>query len=422
MKVDRTLLRTAWLIVALLVPVALLNYLDRQMLASMKLSIMTDIRDIHTDTNWGIMLAQFKWVYAVFSLVGGYVADRFSRKWVITISLLVWSVVTWWTGHAHSYEALLWTRTAMGISEALYIPAALALIVDFHVGATKSKAVGLHMAAIYVGIILGGFTGFAADNPHIGWRSAFVVIGFIGVAYSVPLMFFLKDAPKPENKEKAPPKISILKSYRTLLLDPSFLLLVIYFTLVALPGWMMKDWMPSMLTDHFHVSQGMGGMSAALYVNVAGFGGLFLGGYLSDRWVRKKLRGRLYISAIGMAVLIPALYGLGHSPTLAVAIIFLALFGIGFGFFDCSNMPILAQLATSEMRATGYGIMNFVSVCIGGFADIAIGHLQDRGASFEEILGIGAAMVAVNVVLILLVKPKRELTPELDSLPQMEAA
>lgn len=415
MKVPQQTLKTAWLVVALLLPVALLNYLDRQMLASMKFSVMGDIKDIGTDTNWGIMLAQFKWVYAIFSPIGGYLADRFSRKWIICLSLFVWSAITWWTGHADSYNTLLWTRTAMGISEALYIPAALALIVDFHTGATKSRAVGMHMAAIYLGIIMGGFAGFAADSPSIGWRMTFNITGALGVLYAFPLFFLLKDAPKQETEAGSGQKPSPWQAAGSLLGNPSFLLLALYFTLVAMPGWMMKDWMPSMLKDQFNISQGMAGVSASLYVNIAGFGGLFLGSLLSDRWIKKNLRGRAYISAIGMGLLIPALYGLGHSPSLSVAIIFLLLFGLGFGFFDCNNMPILAQLARPEIRATGYGIMNFVSVSIGGFADIAVGKMKDQGATFETILGIGAVIVAVNVILILLVRPKPELTPELQT-------
>ena len=148
-----SLMRVAWLAVALLWPVALLNYLDRQMLAAMKLSVMADITDIGKDANWGFMLGQFKWVYAFCSPLGGYIADRFSRRFTICASLFVWSIVTWTTGNATTYDELLWTRTLMGISEAFYIPAALALIADLHSGGTRSRAVGIHQTAIYCGII-----------------------------------------------------------------------------------------------------------------------------------------------------------------------------------------------------------------------------------------------------------------------------
>ena len=169
--------RYAWLVVALLVPVALLNYLDRQMLASMKFSVMRDIPDIGGEANWGAILALFKWVYAFLSPIGGYLADRYGRRHVIAGSLFVWSLVTWTTGHVTTYEQLLATRALMGVSEAFYIPAALALIADFHTGPTRSRAIGLHQMGIYLGVIIGGFGGYAADNPELGWRWAFSACG-----------------------------------------------------------------------------------------------------------------------------------------------------------------------------------------------------------------------------------------------------
>ena len=182
----RSLSRTAWLVVGLLWPVALLNYLDRQMIASMKVSVMGDIPDIGTESNWGHMLASFKWVYAIFSPIGGYVADRFSRKMTICGSLFVWSLITWLTGHVSSFQELYWARTAMGISEAFYIPAALALITDYHTGPTRSRAVGVHQMGIYCGVMVGGFAGYVADAPELGWRFMFDFTGLAGVLYSIP--------------------------------------------------------------------------------------------------------------------------------------------------------------------------------------------------------------------------------------------
>src|SRR6476619_2406433 len=189
------LLRTAWLVVCLLLPVALLNFLDRQMLASMKYSVMADVPSIGSETNWGFMLGQFKWVYAFLSPVGGYIADRFGRRFTICASLFVWSAITWWTGHVHTYHELLTARSLMGISEAFYIPAALALITDYHAGPTRSRAVGLHQMAIYVGVIIGGFGGYVADSPTLGWRVAFDACGIFGMLYAIPLAVILRDPP-----------------------------------------------------------------------------------------------------------------------------------------------------------------------------------------------------------------------------------
>ena len=400
--------RTAWLVVALLFPVALLNYLDRQMLAAMKYSVMGDIPSIATEANWGMMLGQFKWVYAILSPVGGYLADRFSRRYTICASLFVWSVVTWWTGHVKSYDELLLARSLMGVSEAFYIPAALALIANHHLGETRSRAVGFHQMGIYVGIMIGGFSGYAADAPTLGWRWAFDVTGAIGVLYAVPLLFLLRDAPQAfdPNATVIPRTTGFGDAAKELLTNRSFILLLLFFTLPALAGWVVKDWMPAILKDKFNIGQGKAGVSATLYVNIASLIGAFLGGWLADRWMRRTERGRIYTSALGMSLLIPALFGVGNSGSLTVAIFFLVLFGLGWGAFDCNNMPILSQIVRPELRATGYGVMNLVSISCGGFADVAFGALRDAKVPLNLIFGVFASTAMLSVVLVLLIRPK----------------
>ncbi|MCW1925767.1 MFS transporter [Luteolibacter arcticus] len=398
----------AWLIVALLVPVALLNYLDRQMLAAMKFSVMADIPGIGQEANWGKILALFKWTYAILSPIGGYLADRFSRRHVIAGSLFVWSLVTWLTGHVTSYEQLLATRAVMGISEAFYIPAALALIADFHTGRTRSRAIGLHQMGIYVGVIIGGFSGYVADSPNLGWRWAFDVCGLIGIAYAVPLLLLLKNAPRSAESE-ALPRTSPGAALKELLGNRSFLLLVFYFTLPALAGWVVRDWMPAILKSEFGIGQGKAGVSATLYWQVAAIIGAIIGGVLADRWMEKTPRGRIFISAIGMSLIVPAMFGVGYAPQtghLWVAIAFLMLFGLGWGFFDSNNMPILCQIARPELRATGYGLMNFVSISCGGFADYGFGVLRDRHVPLFGIFSIFASAAVLSVVLVLLIRPR----------------
>ena len=466
-----SLRRTAWLLVALLWPVALLNYLDRQMLAAMKFSVMADIPSIGSEANWGRMLGQFKWVYAFLSPVGGYIADRFSRRYTICGSLFVWSAVTWTTGHVTNYDGLLLTRSLMGISEAFYIPAALALIAEYHTGHTRSRAVGLHQMAIYVGVIVGGFSGYLADAPTVGWRLAFDACGIAGILYAVPLALLLRDAPKPclqsrkgttptrslprggnslrprceeslsgehlpttgtavplpggegrgEGERLVPldvpakssdadavtaPKDSVVQSAKELLGNGSFILLVLYFTLPALAGWVVRDWMPPILKQQFNIGQGKAGVSATLYWQTAAILGAGLGGWLADRWMRRNARGRIFVSAIGMGFIIPALFGVGYAGSLGIAVTFLVLFGLGWGFFDCNNMPILCQIVRTELRATGYGIMNLVSISCGGFADWGFGTLRDLHVPLQVTFGIFAGVAAVSAVLVLLIRPR----------------
>jgi MFS family permease len=405
--VDVTSRRYAWLVVGLLVPVALLNYLDRQMLAAMKFSVMTDIPDIGSEANWGKILALFKWTYAGLSPIGGYLADRFSRRHVIAVSLVVWSAVTWATGHVTTYEQLLVTRAVMGISEAFYIPAALALIAEFHLGATRSRAVGFHQMGIYAGVIIGGFSGYAADHPALGWRWMFDLCGVVGILYAAPLFFLLRNPPARSDQVRDP-QTSPGRALRELLGNVSFILLVLYFTLPAMAGWIVRDWMPAILKAEFGLGQGQAGVSATFYWMLACIFGALVGGWLADRWTQRTPRGRIYTSALGVFLIVLSLFGVGYSPQtklLWVAVAFLVVFGLGWAFFDTNNMPILCQIARPHLRATGYGLMNFVSISCGGMADWWFGILRDLKIPLLGIFCIFASVALASIVLVLLIKP-----------------
>ena len=400
-------LRYAWFIVVLLFPVAMLNYLDRQMHATMKASMVGDIPSIANKADWGIVLACFKWTYALLSPFGGYIADRVSKRLVIVISLFVWSAVTWWTGQVTSYHEIIAARALMGASEAFYIPTALAMISEYHAGFTRSRAVGVHQAGIYVGQILGGFAGYVADSPDHGWRWAFSTCGMIGVIYALPLLALLRDPVRSKSEStaceiSAPPE----NVFRGLLGNRNFLLLMLYFTLPAIAGWVVRDWMPEILREKFNLGQGKAGMSAILYVQIASLIGVVIGGSLADRWMRKTPRGRIFTSAIGMMLFLPALFSVGNAGTLGVAIAGLIVFGFGWGFFDCNNMPILCQIARPEWRATGYGLMNLVSISCGGFGDWGFGVLRDRDVPLNVIFGAFAGVALLSVFIVLLIRPR----------------
>jgi MFS family permease len=397
-------MRYAWLVVALLFPVALLNYLDRQMLATMKSSMVGDIPSIANKADWGLVLGCFKWTYALLSPFAGFIADRLGRRLVIGASLFVWSAVTWWTGHVTTFHELMGARALMGVSEAFYIPAALALIADYHTGPTRSRAVGVHQAGIYIGQILGGFAGYAADSPEHGWRWAFTMCGMVGIIYALPLLALLRNPVRP-----APDAASLAADgnvFRGLLGNRNFLLLVLYFTLPAIAGWVVCDWMPDILKEKFGLGQGKAGVSAILFVQVAALVGVVIGGTLADAWMRRTQRGRIFTSAIGMVLFLPALFSVGNAGTLPVAIAGLIVFGFGWGFFDCNNMPILCQIARPEWRATGYGIMNLVSISCGGFGDWAFGALRDRHVALNVIFGVFAGVALLSIFIVLLIKPR----------------
>jgi predicted MFS family arabinose efflux permease len=295
----------------------------------------------------------------------------------------------------------------MGISEAFYIPAALALIADFHTGNTRARAVGIHQSGIYAGLALGGVGGYIAQ--YYSWRDCFTWFGAAGVIYAVVLMLVLRDARSDEqdaSKQKQP--VTIGQTIGALWSQPAFWILVIYFTLPAIAGWVTKNWLPTYLADTFNLKEGPAGLSATGYIQLASFGGVILGGVVADFWMRATQRGRIYTSAVGVLLLVPALLGLGYAGSLSVAIGAMILFGIGWGFYDCNNMPILCQIARPEHRATGYGFMNLVSISVGAAATLLLGWMRDHGIKFSVAFAASAAVALLSAGLILLMKLRAE--------------
>jgi len=395
-----------WAVVAMLFPVALLNYLDRMMVATMRASIRADIPTIANDAEFGVLMALFMWVYAAFSPVGGLLADRFNRRWLIIASLFIWSLMTFLTGFAHTFTQMAWTRALMGLSEAFYIPAGLSLIADYHQGPTRSRAIGIHMAGIYAGQALGGVGGYIAESST--WRNAFWWFGAIGICYAMLLLVALKESRVANSQQSAPKEsISVGQTLKVLFGTGAFLILVLYFTLPAIGGWAVKNWMPTFLAQEFSFKQGPAGLLATGCVTLASLAGVIVGGVLADRVTRSTIRGRIYISALGIGLCVPALFGLGHLSSMSMAIACMILFGVGFGFYDSNNMPILCQIVGPQYRATGYGIMNMVSIAVGGRATVALGAMRDHGISLAVAFTMLAAVTAISVSLIFFVRPRQ---------------
>lgn len=392
-----------WVVVALLWIVALLNYMDRQMLATMRPSMETDIPELLSGENFGRLMAIFLWIYALMSPVSGIIADKMNRKWLIVGSLFVWSAVTYAMGYANSYNQLYWLRAIMGVSEALYIPAGLSLIADYHQKKTRSLAIGIHMTGLYMGSAIGGFGATIAAS--FSWHTTFHYFGLIGIIYSVFLVFLLKEFKHPESETKAsvatPKKEreSVLKGLSVLFTNMSFWIILFYFAIPSLPGWATKNWLPTLFSQNLNIPMEQAGPLATITISVSAFIGVIFGGILSDSWVQKNIKGRVYTSAIGLGLTIPALLLLGFGHSLFNVVGAALCFGIGYGMFDANNMPILCQFVSSKYRATAYGILNMVGVGCGALVTSLLGKYSDSGT-----LGSGFALMAGVVLVALIVQ------------------
>ncbi|MBL9214030.1 MAG: MFS transporter [Opitutaceae bacterium] len=390
----------AWLVVALLWVVGCLNYLDRVMITTMRGSIMDAIP--MTNAQFGLLTTVFLFVYGVLSPLGGFLADRFNRSHVIIVSLFAWSAITWLTVHSRSFEQLLVTRALMGISEACYIPAALALIADYHRETTRSLANGVHMSGIMIGSGLGGLGGWLAEKHD--WTYAFEVFGIAGIVYACLLAFFLRDAPARTVAAGAPEKVRLGAALASLFSRRAFSVILIYWGLLGLAGWAVVGWMPTYLNEHFHLSQGEAGLSATGYLQAAALVGVLLGGVLADRWSRRNPRGPVYVTFIGLCLAAPGILISASVDQLPLAIGGLMLFGLTKTFADTNMMPILSLVSDPRYRATGYGVLNLFSCSVGGLTIYAGGALRDAQVDVSRVFQFGAFSILVCAVLLLLVK------------------
>ena len=412
-----------WLVVGLLWVVALLNYMDRQMLSTMQQNIANDIHALQNAEAFGALMAIFLWVYGISSPFSGAVADRVSRKWLIVGSLGVWSAVTYAMGLCHDFQSLMWLRGIMGISEALYIPSALSLIADYFTGRGRSLAIGLHMTGLYCGQALGGFGSMVASTWS--WQQTFHWFGIIGVAYAIVLIFLLHEksgrgvaarpVPSGEAQGRKGGKESMLQSFGVVFSTMAFWVILFFFASSSIPGWATKNWLPTLFHDNLDLSMDWAGPMATLTIAVSSFIGVMIGGPISDRWVRSNVRGRIYTSALGMAMMIPALVFIGLAHNAWLSVLAGLFFGIGYGMFDANNMPILCQFVSSRQRAMAYGLMNSVGVIMGAITTQLLG-------SFAESVGLGLCFALMGgILLIALALQLTVLRPKYDDKDQEEA-
>lgn len=395
-----------WIVVGLLWIVALLNYMDRQMLSTMRDAMQIDISELESAVNFGRLMAIFLWIYGLVSPFAGAIADRVSRKWLIISSLGVWSAVTTLMSFCTNYNEIFWLRALMGVSEALYIPAALSLIADYHTGKSRSFAIGIHMTGLYLGQAVGGFGATLA--AAFSWQQTFHWFGVIGIAYAVLLMVLLyeKRDVAQENISATPEqKIPVLKGFGMIFSNMAFWVILFFFASTSLPGWATKNWLPTLFADSLNTPMSQAGPISTITIALSSFLGILAGGPLSDKWVKRNVKGRVYTSAIGLATMIPALILLGLGKGMFAAVAAGLFFGIGYGMFDTNNMPILCQFVPSKLRATAYGIMNMTGVMMGAVCTQILGKWAEGGNLGLAFAVLGCIIAVALVAQITILNP-----------------
>lgn len=357
--------RFAWTAVGFLWFAFLLNYVDRQVVFSIFPVLRTDLG--FSERQLGLVGTTFIWVYSVCTPFSGRLADLTRRDRLIVSSLVLWSVATLGTGLSTSAPVFLFWRAVMGLTESLYMPAALISIAVLHSGATRSKALAIHSSAQFAGIVAGGwYGGWTAD--HIGWRPGFTILAVTGVAYSIALQRVFHRMPQPPAagaSSKALPKV-ILRSacYWTLAL--SFLA---FCTML----WMLYAWLPSFIYDRYHLSMTESSIAATLYLQISCIVGVLAGGMLADWLVQRIRSGRFLIAGSGLIGSAPFAFLSLAGGSLAMTKLSSAAFGFFAGIFVANVFAAAYDVISKQEYGLAAGILNFIGGLAGGAGILAAG-------------------------------------------------
>jgi MFS family permease len=377
--------RYAWMIVGLLWPTFLINYIDRQVVFSIFPVLRRDIG--FTTTQLSLIGAVFIWFYSLSSLFLGRVADLFRRNRLIIASLLMWSAASLGTGISSSVGAILFWRGITGVAEAMYLPAALAVIGVLHPDRTRSRALSLHGTAQMTGIVVGGWGGgWLAD--HIGWRSTFIFLSLVGVAYAPVLFLGFRGLPEAKFKTVVTPVPDRIVYSRC------YLGLAFAFSAYCLMLWMIYAWFPAFLFEHFHLSMAESGLTATLYLQTSTVIGVLGLGALAD-WAATRVSGaRFYTVALGILLSAPFAYLSFHLSSLTSV----KLVSAGFGFFAGGLHANLASAAYDVIHerdfGIGVGVLNMIGGAAGGVGILFAG-IWGRTIGIPAMMGWAALISAI---------------------------
>ena len=393
-----------WEVLLLLWMAYLLNQADRQVFNT----VLPAIRDSLslTDTSIGLIATIFNLCYAVMVPLGGLAGDRLSRKWVLTVAILFWSVATMFTGLATGVAMLILLRSvATGGGEAFFGPANYSLLGQYHTD-TRARAMSIHQTAYYIGVILAGWlAGLIADK--LGWEYSFIIFGAVGVVWGIIMAIRLKDK-KDDNAsaaEKKDEKVGILDGFKVVFSTPTALMLTIGFSglIFVITGFM--TWVPAYLQEEFGQTQAASGFNSMFYTYVAAFIGVLLAGSLSDKFATKSNKARMLLQAFGLIAGSVFLFIMGNSTTLWVLYLSFAGWGFFRAFFDANTYTVLYDVTPSRLHASCSSAMITTGFAVGALAPVVLGAMkQSLGSLSATFPVLGIIWIICGVLMIIVSK------------------
>lgn len=392
--------RYKWVLIALLSGAFFFHQADRALFGLLTVPIQADLG--LTDIQIGWINTTLSWTLALMTVVAGFAGDRLSRKWLITISLIAWSLMTVCMGFVGGFIGALFFRSvATGVGESFYAPSAYALIAAHH-KETRSLALSIHQAALYFGLMVSGVLTAWALGLLGGWRHVFIAFGLAGALLGVVFIFALKDEPRAPRVEVAKaPRLPLKESLSAYFRNPSALCATAGFVAIVFVNNAYLFWAPKFAAVKYSLDVGAAGKGVMLGHHLFAFGAILLGGIVTDRFVRRMPRFRLGFQILALLGGVPALLALGFAPSFSGMLVAAAIYGIFRGFFEVNTHASLFDVVPPQYRSTAVGLLNMIAFFFGGLSGIAMGALSHRWGvrGFELGFAIMAATYAVAAAL-----------------------
>jgi MFS family permease len=394
---DKGVPLSAWLLLAVSWLTFLLAYTGRQAIYSIFPILKSDLG--FSNAQLGLTGSIFLWVYSFGSPVGGMLGDRFAFASVAQWSVIIWSLTSVATGFATTPEMVLSLRALLGITQCVFVPAALAAIASVHSETTRSKAFAIWGTAQLGGVVMGGwYGGFVAER--LDWRWVFWLVGAFGVAYGFflgPVIRRLLPSEKKESSRNPRPAGSTnpLNLFRT----PTFCLFALAFFIFCAMLWVIYAWLPTFFVEKFAYSLTSAGLTATLSVQVTTALGLLAGGFAADKLIGRFKEARIWILILGMLGTAPCLYLLANASTPGTTQVAAAAFGLFSGFYVSNAMASALDVVHRTRHATAVGVMNMVGGLSGGLSAYMIGRLKNDYGMESMMSWVGATGVVALIAL-----------------------
>jgi len=401
--VAKSAIRYKWWVVFMLWFVCFFNYADRQSIFSVFPKFKEEFG--FDKVQLGLIGSAFMWVYALGAPLAGFAGDRWSRRHLILGGCLFWSLVTMATSGCSKLWQFVGVRAFEGLGETFYFPASTSLLSDYHGAQTRSRALAFHNSGVYIGTIAGGWLG-AWFAVHSGWRSGFFFFGGAGIVLALALYrYLLEPARGQADREQTAPletKSSVPPSWREigllLIQNRTALLLLGAFLGANFVATIFLTWTPTFLVEKFHFQLTSAGLSGSIFIHLASALSIPVGGWLADRWARRRAGGRMLVQALGLLVGSVFVFLVGTTRNVAVLLVVMSLFGLCKGLYDSNIFASIFDVIEPRARGTAAGIMNTVGWGGGALGPLAVGWLSKHGRHASEMDNMSEAIASCAVI------------------------